>query len=122
MCKGLEYTSIILDTYKQINEEYNKIKDRLSYLENAQQDVLHMIENENFSASKGYLLAKQLKELREERRVLKMEFETLNLVVTLVNNQKNGMESIHNKVSEKYRTLKRLQENKIYKNRVLNLE
>lgn len=54
-----------------------EVIDRVSFTDLEQQDILHTIENGHIDAVKISKLAKRLKEVREERRILKNMYSAL---------------------------------------------
>lgn len=56
---------------------HDELSAELSRLDTTQSDILHLIENTNFSASEGYIYAKMLKEVREKRRNIKNKMTCL---------------------------------------------
>ena len=88
-----------------------------------QQDLLHMIENESFNASKGYQLAKTIKDLRVERRMVKNEFETLKqLKKGFVDESIKSLIQTAQDIRQKDELLNRLSLNKIYTPRIVDDE
>jgi hypothetical protein len=77
-----EYMDSAIDYLKQISviintadSEYKAFSKQLSLIDLETQDILHIIENENFNAVQGFQLAKQLKEVRVRRRAIKQNLE-----------------------------------------------
>lgn len=64
-------TSKLLALIQEIEDTYEKSYERVNVLDFKQQDILHELENGKFNACKGYQYAKELKEIRNERRELK---------------------------------------------------
>lgn len=99
MCLAKDYSDQLLNIYNSIEDSFKELSDKLSYIDIEQQKVLHELESNNFNAYKGYLLAKQLKEIRIERRKIKNELAPL---INLRNNflQKNDelLKKIHNNI------------------------
>lgn len=67
----------LTNNIKNLLAEYNR---QLSNIDIQISDILHFIENENFNASQGYGYAKKLKQLRMERRRVKIEIEPLRML------------------------------------------
>lgn len=120
MCKAKGYIEQINSIFEQVKVDIEHYKKELSRLDLTEQDLLHFIEAENFSASRGYCLAKQIKEVREERRKIKNELETLyTLYEKFINNNDKKVISIKQSITAKDKYLSNLAENKIYNPRVL---
>jgi len=77
MCKAINYTTQLLEIYNNINTDVKRLKDEVSTANQFNLDMLHTIENTNFNACEGYLLAKQIKDNQTFRRQAKLELETL---------------------------------------------
>lgn len=80
MCQAKKLGEQVMQLTNNINKillEYNR---QLSNLDIQISDILHFIENENFNASQGYGYAKKLKQLRIERRRIKIEIEPLRML------------------------------------------
>jgi len=99
MCLAKDYTDQLLNIYNSIENDFKELNDKLSYIDIEQQKVLHELESNTFNAYMGYLLAKQLKEIRIERRKIKNELAPL---INLRNNflQKNDelLKKVHNNI------------------------
>lgn len=99
MCLAKDYTDQLLNIYNSIENDFKELNDKLSYIDIEQQKVLHELENNSFNAYMGYLLAKQLKEIRIERRKIKNELAPL---INLKNNflQKNDelLKKVHTNI------------------------
>lgn len=81
MCKAIEYSNKVLKVYDEISKDFSILCDEQSKTDLMIQDILHTIENTNFNASEGYKYAKQLKDIRNGRRDIKNEHETLTILV-----------------------------------------
>jgi len=99
MCLAKDYSDQLLDTYNNIENSFKELSDKLSNIDMEEQKLLHEIENTNFNAYIGFLLAKQLKEIRMIRRNIKNELIPL---MNLRNNflQKNNelLKSVHTNI------------------------
>ena len=67
--------------YNQILIDNDTAKNKLSVLDNLEQDILHYIEYENYSAAQGSQLIKKLREERKERRNIKYRCQELQCLV-----------------------------------------
>jgi len=99
MCLAKDYSDQLINIYNNIEDSFKELSDKLSCIDIEQQKVLHELENNSFNAYKGYLLAKQLKEIRIERRKIKNE---LTPIMNLRNNylQKNNdlLKTVHTNI------------------------
>ena len=99
MNAATDYLNRITEVVNQADNEYKALAKQLSRLDLETQDVLHFIENENFNASQGFNLAKQLKEIRIKRRAVKQNLELLQ--VLLSNIDKPKLASVNKKLQNK---------------------
>lgn len=98
------------EIYQQLNLHYEYVKKQMSNIDLQMEDMLHYIEQNNFSASEGYLLAKNLKTIRQNRRQIKNEFELLQILFPLLKNDqfnvlktKNNLyQHLNNQNNKKY--------------------
>ena len=60
-----------LEKYKE------ELPQKLSIQDSKEQDILHLIEYEKFTAFEAYRLLKELKKVRKERRIVKNDCELL---------------------------------------------
>lgn len=119
MCKAIEYTRQLLDIYDSIVTEYESLKQQHSEIEALQQDLLHEIENTNFNACEGYMLAKRIKDVRATRREIKNEVLTMgSLVNGFVNSNMEALKTTTKRIESKDLVLNRLKENGTYNSRV----
>ena len=123
MCKAQILSEIILNAYQESQSYIDGLHKRLQELDKAQQDLLHFIENDNFNACEGYFYAKQIQEVRRERRQVKYEIETMKILVDTIQPRTNikKIETASNRILVKNRELQKLTENKVYKPRVLRV-
>jgi hypothetical protein len=69
----LDSSKELVRLVNEINNNYHRLNKELSKIDLVITDLLHEIQNTNFSASHGYMLALELKQLRLSRHSLKME-------------------------------------------------
>lgn len=120
MCKAKDYSEQLLTIFNNINEDFKTLSNELSQADLSQQDILHMIENENFNASRGYELAKMIHDTRNKRREIKNELEPLNnLKTNFINRNLQPLNNTIKTVMNKDNLLTQLTENKVYKPRVI---
>lgn len=67
----------ILQIYETARIEFLDLSSKLRTMDEATQDILHMIEFENLDPIIELAAIKKLKELRKERRLIKNEIEQL---------------------------------------------
>lgn len=72
----------IIEELTSISKSLNRVQDymrrldsQLSIQDQKQQDLLHLIENENLDTNQRYRIIKELKEIRIERRKIKNDIE-----------------------------------------------
>lgn len=63
------------------------------------QDILHKIEFDNFNASSGFILAKKLQNVRQERRRLKDDNFILNHLLSFIAKNKNLMQDLQKAIN-----------------------
>ena len=115
MCKAINYIDEMNKLFNNINSEIERIKEEQQEIDHQETDVRHFIENEKFNASRGYYLAKQLKEIRNTRRDLKNEIEVLNTFKTQVIDMcSDKLIKTSSTVKNKWNQLSNAKENKVY--------
>lgn len=80
--------NIIASTLTNAEEHWKELGEDLNNINNRLCDLEHKIENDNFNACEGYKLAKQLKEIRQERRKIKNEIAQLEPLYNYLQNHK----------------------------------
>lgn len=98
MCKAKNTIDQILQLCEEAEQFYKEQTKALNKLNQMQQDVLHMIENDNFNAAEGYCYAKRLKDIREERRLIKHEVETMLAIKPMIGNVLKQVKTSQGKV------------------------
>lgn len=108
----------VRDVFVNYPKRLTELQEQLKENELEIQDLLHIIELHAFSASKGYQLAKELKEARNKRRTLKDEIEFLEIVKSkLLSGAKPAEKQLNNAISE-IRKKKTSRKNRTYSMRV----
>lgn len=107
------FRSVIFDTPKVY--ENNKISIELCEKEII--DIEHVIELTAFNASRGYALAKEIKDARIRRRELKDQNELLGPLVEVVQRMRSFQNDLNKAVGDA-RRIKQKQLNRSYKMRV----
>ena len=122
MCKAKKYINNFIETVELTIKDYEEVKSKLSLIDRQIVDIEHFIENENFDIIQGYYFSKSLQKLRNKRRDLKNEKETLKILRDTFNKNINVdfYKSIKNTVKQKDGYLNKLNEEQIYNPRKLN--
>jgi hypothetical protein len=103
---------------KYMNDSEQRLKDipvEQGEVDSALNDILHVVEFNNFNAYEGYKLAKLIQDKRKIRRELKDEYEETTEIVEMSKRIKGTLETYKNKLGQ----LKAKQEAKTYKVRVM---
>lgn len=120
MCQAKQYSEQLLTIFENIKLSLLETSVEQSKSERTEQDLLHIIENENFNAAEGYKLAKLIKDERINRRNIKIEQETLTkLKKEFTDKYLNNLKSVYGNITKQNDLLLELKENKIYKPRFL---
>ncbi|WP_423408043.1 hypothetical protein AABM38_20575 [Heyndrickxia sp. MSNUG] len=91
--------------------------EEITLLEKEIMDIEHVLELKPFSAAKGYQYAKEIREARKRRRLLKDQNELLKPLVEVIRRPKITENELNKAIGE-IRRCKRLHENRTYKMRV----
>lgn len=73
-----EILKIMKEFFENIDKELKDLEQELSEKEKEQQDILHYIENNNLNAGGYCRVGKLLKNIRQDRRIIKDNIERLN--------------------------------------------
>ena len=124
MCKSLDYAKELFDLAEEIRLHWKELHNKLSIADQKRSDVEHFIEiNPNLNASQGNNAYKLLKEILEERRLIKNEIEELQPTLNFINNSQltNPVKKreLYEIISNKRDINSNDAENKKYKVRVL---
>lgn len=107
--------------FNSINQEKIEIQKEINLKEAEQQDLLHEIEFSSLDAVEMMKIAKRLKTVRKERRVLKNELEKINTLKGFADKYNNKFITADiSQVLKNLETLENNQKNKKYTTRVLN--
>lgn len=79
----------IRDAIRDIPKRYSDNAERIRQIEDEIMDWQHYLEFVKFNAYEGYEVARRIKEIRQERRMLKDENEELKHIVGELTNMKN---------------------------------
>ena len=110
----VEEVKEIITKLNELNKYYEELPQQLGIQDSKEQDILHYIEDNKISAFEAYRLIKELKKVRDERRVIKNNYELLQVF----NSNKNKIINQSNRqflLQDLYVREKRL--NSKYKNR-----
>lgn len=83
-----------IEALDQLETVYRNNEEHIDYCDNKQQDLLHEIEFNNFSASQGFVLAKELRNVRLLRRQYKDENKRMKPVMKLLDAHKGLIEQL----------------------------
>lgn len=103
MCIASERLQEIKSYTKTLEKDRTKLRNTLTELDKEMNRMYHIIENTHFDASRGYCLAKQLQDVLHKRRKIKDEIDTLNSLITNLNNGLDQATTRVGKVKEKIR-------------------
>jgi hypothetical protein len=104
LTEGIITTKNFLETLNTIEKEWGSWVDDLKQCEMETQDLLHEIELTNFNAYRGYLLCKQLQDVRQRRRQLKNKMEILRTLKEFIENNKQLKISLYKTLSTMEKT------------------
>lgn len=123
MCKTINTLNNLMNCTKEINERFEIVSEKISELDKAQNDLLHMIENENINASRGYELARAIKTIRIERREPKNEYGILLSISDQIKSINKTLENVSNRANKLDKKYKKICDmgNDSYSPRVLNI-
>lgn len=123
MCKSVKSIQFMYKSVVDLEHRSNVLNKHLDELQKCQQDILHMIENEDrMNVVRGYDLAKALHDIRVVRREVKNELEVLNKVIPKMKLIKQTLNCINQQAISVDKKMKKLSENKVYNNRILSEE
>ena len=99
-----------LEKYKE------ELPQKLSIQDSKEQDILHLIEYEKFTAFEAYRLLKELKKVRKERRIVKNDCELLQCFSANKNKilNENNRQFLLQDLYNKQRNLKAKYKNRQY--------
>lgn len=121
MCKATEYAGQIIKILNEVEEKRNYLREKLSDLELAEQDLLHKAENEELNIIQGYDIYKGIHDIRITRRVLKNELKGLEELVKTTNGLRPTVIKAKDRISDEYVKLCVNMNTKKYNPRKLNI-
>jgi uncharacterized protein YggL (DUF469 family) len=95
VCIAKNITEELKEIYNQVYDNIIDLQGEMSRSQALELDILHIIEGCNFSASQGYLLAKKLQKLRNDRRNVKNEWLALKSLRDQLKPLKVTIKNIH---------------------------
>lgn len=107
----------MVETLQYVPQRYLELTNNLSIVQGKITDLEHDIENKKFDIQKGYKFAKQLQDLRKERRQIKNEIDLLEQLNQYIKNNKK-LEIDLFKIKTTMLKIKDRQDNWIYTPRV----
>lgn len=107
----------VRDVFVNYPKRIETNEEALKKIDQEIQDIMHVIELNNFSASKGYILAKELKKARQERRRIKDELELLEPIKSFLGYQKPTEKNIGKTIGD-VRNVQNVHRARTYKMRV----
>jgi len=122
MCKAKDYSQQLLDIYNNISSDVHRLKEEVSTANLFNIDMLHVIENTNFNACEGYMLAKQIKENQIFRRQSKYELETLIQLKNYIDKNTATLNQVHQEIINTDNLYKSNIENKVYNPKVMGIK
>ena len=84
----MSHTKEMTDLYNKFKERYRTLGQSLSKYDLLEQQILHYIEIEKYSAASGSLILKKLREVRLLRRDVKEEYYELEGIIHRLENGK----------------------------------
>jgi len=82
---------IMKQFFENIDKELKDLQEELLQKEKEQQDILHYIENNNLNAGGYSKVGKLLKQVRQERRVIKNDIDRINHIKTFTDKYNNKL-------------------------------
>lgn len=120
MCETYENIKAMKETIYKIENDKNRLTRVLNRLEKAQQDLLHIIENEEkVNVVRMRDIYNSLRDIRRERRKVKNELLLIEEVQPMAKRLKPQIIGFCNKAENKENTLETISSNKTYKNRIM---
>ena len=108
MCKTYENIKAMKNTIYGIENDKNKLTKALSNLDKAQQDLLHIIENEGkINVVRMRDIYNSLREVRIERRKVKNELEVINEIENVAKHLKPQVIKFCEKAERKEKSIRR---------------
>ena len=120
MCKTYENIKAMKNTIYGIENDKNKLTKALSNLDKAQQDLLHIIENEEkVNVVRMRDIYNSLRDVRIERRKVKNELEVINEIENVARHLKPQVVKFCERAERKEKALEDTVVNKRYNNKIM---
>ncbi len=120
MCKTYENIKAMKNTIYGIENDKNKLTKALSNLNKAQQDLLHIIENEEkVNIVRMRDIYNSLRDVRIERRKVKNELELINEIENVAKHLKPQVVKFCERAERKEKALEDTVVNKRYNNKIM---
>ena len=120
MCKTYENIKAMKNTIYGIENDKNKLTKALSNLNKAQQDLLHIIENEEkVNIVRMRDIYNSLRDVRIERRKVKNELELINEIENVAKHLKPQVIKFCERAERKEKALEDTVVNKRYNNKIM---
>ena len=120
MCKTYENIKAMKNTIYGIENDKNKLTKALSNLDKAQQDLLHIIENEEkVNVVRMRDIYNSLRDVRIERRKVKNELEVINEIESVAKHLKPQVVKFCERAERKEKALEDTVVNKRYNNKIM---
>ena len=120
MCKTYENIKAMKNTIYGIENDKNKLTKALSNLDKAQQDLLHIIENEEkVNVVRMRDIYNSLRDVRIERRKVKNELEVINEIENVARHLKPQVVKFCERAEKKEKALEDTVVNKRYNNKIM---
>lgn len=122
MCKALEYANELFEKTEEIKSQWKELNNKLSIADQKVGDIEHFIEfNNSLNAAQGYQIYKLLKEVLEERRIIKNQINEFSVIYHFVkeNYDNNKKKSLIRSITDRNNVHNNEAENKKYRVRVL---
>lgn len=110
----------VRDVYVNFPKLVGQLEEDLKRLDAETQDLLHLAELTQLSASKGYDLYKEIQKVRQERRKVKDQLEMLEPIKEINSYVGKPAEKNINKMIGEVRKIATRHENRTYRMRVRN--
>ena len=120
MCKTYENIKAMKNTIYGIENDKNKLTKALSNLDKAQQDLLHIIENEEkVNVVRMRDIYNSLRDVRIERRKVKNELELINEIENVAKHLKPQVIKFCERAEKQEKVLEDTVINKRYNNKIM---
>ncbi|RYI30458.1 hypothetical protein EVU96_08580 [Bacillus infantis] len=107
MCLASKYIDQIEEMMNGVKKDMMHLRSKSSYYDKEISSIYHRLELNNFNACEGYYIAKNLKELVQKRRLVKIEYLRLeslhnSLKIQTIEKDIHGVRKVIDKSKEKW--------------------